>query len=131
MGGLAVIAAILVLLLLYVRYKRKKRRGANTENQLVYNAAELGTTTPVPSLTNLNDSHMGTSHLTSVNSDNSGTEINNRNGSAMISDGSRISDSDERYNGDSNTGTSDHGSHMLDVRYSDVLKTGNLKISDC
>jgi hypothetical protein len=127
--GLTVLVAILIFSLLYIRYKRRKKRAAFAENQLVNNAAELGTSTPVSSLTNLNESHMGTSQVASINSNNINGEQNASD--SAVSDERRSLDDDRRNNASRNSVTSDKDNNRPDIRYSDILKNGNLKISDC
>ncbi|XP_060584446.1 uncharacterized protein LOC132740543 [Ruditapes philippinarum] len=127
--GLTVLVAILIFSLLYIRYKRRKKRAAFAENQLVNNAAELGTSTPVSSLTNLNESHMGTSQVASLNSNNINGEQNASD--SAVSDERRSLDDDRGNNASRNSVTSDKDNNRPDIRYSDILKNGNLKISDC
>ncbi|XP_053404673.1 uncharacterized protein LOC123553868 [Mercenaria mercenaria] len=138
MGGLAVIAAFLIFTLLFIRYKRRKKRAANAENQLVQNAAEPGTSSPGLSLTNLNENYVTSNHVTSVDSENGGINTTERN--AVLTNENRntnnaeINDTNDVKSGGERS--SSHGErrkdlHGPDVRFSEILKTENLKISDC
>lgn len=125
MGGLAVIAACLIIALVYIRYRRKHVRGDNVENQLVTNVCELGTSTPLPSTTNINEDH-----VTSINSEE--TNTNERHG--VHADSSTNGPDETVVTSDDNAKAvsgNEQNSNGLDVRFLEVIQQQNLKISNC
>lgn len=214
MTTLAAVAVILIIVVLCIRRERLRKMAQYTENQLINNAAETGTTTPVISMMNINeDDHMtrgnqsacenvgnghmtGGNHVTYVNNENiqmtaesESSRVNNgnseitgeyqgscvNNGNKQLTEGkhetfvynrkghipgrnhvSSVNDTntnldnvhdnnaDTMSSNSANTsrlpqesltnrhdGDSRQCTHYLDVRFSEIVKQENLKISPC
>lgn len=124
MGGLAVIVACLIIALVYIRYRRKQVR-RDVENQLVTNVCELGTSTPLPSTTNINEDH-----VTSINSEETNTD--ERHG--VHADSSTNGPDETVVTSDDNAKAmsgNEQNRNGLDVRFFEVIQQQNLKISNC